>query len=160
MESCNDKVKQSNEKYLQNSILCFSFDPPPPPDVPLSQTVPRAHIHDMMFNKLKDHFGVHVYLSVYHSGKSNSARVVAKMLWDIRRSVKVLNSRADSTAENQASAENWLKCVLGYTAEEDDRLCINECFDNHCTDQTDHATIIIDAANVILRFDGWDELIG
>ena len=144
--------------------------------------VHRMDIHDKMFNKVKNHCGVHVHWSVYHSGKSTSGRVIASMLWNIGRGVKFIKARSDLTehsfefvlitmnkiffstracsrAEDKASAENWMKRVLGFTADEDDRLCVNECFAKYCVDQTEHASIIIDEADAILGFNGWEELI-
>ena len=69
----------------------FSYEPPPP-EVPAYQLVPRAPLHDLMFKKLKE-LGVHVHWSVYHSGKSTSARIVAKKLWDNGIGIKFVKAR-------------------------------------------------------------------
>ena len=52
-----------------------------------------------------------------------------------------------------------MKRALGFTAEEDARLGINGCFAKHCVNRTNHASIIIDDADVLMGFNGWEELI-
>ena len=68
-------------------------------------------------------------------------------------------TRFSKISEDRNSAEGFLKRVLGFTAEEDARLGINLCFEKYCMSRTDHASIFIDEADVILGFNGWEELI-
>ncbi len=68
-------------------------EPPPLPDIPHYKLVRRSRVHDPMLIKLKHHFGVHVHWSVYHSGKSTSARVLANELWNIGHGVKFVRAR-------------------------------------------------------------------
>jgi hypothetical protein len=68
-------------------------------------------------------------------------------------------TRVSKIPEDQNSAEGFLKRVLGFTAEEDARLGINQCFEKYCMSRTDHASIFIDEADVMMGFNGWEELI-
>jgi hypothetical protein len=108
-----------------------------------------------MLIKLKHHFGVRVHWSVYHSGISTTARVLANEVWRIGSGVirarsnstkhtvsfvsifstcltTFLLKRFSKTSEDQNSAVGFLMRVLGFTAEEDASLGINQCFEKYC----------------------------
>jgi hypothetical protein len=96
---------------------------------------------------------------VYHSGKSTSARLIANRIWESRRDVKFIKARSVSIPEDIHSAEIWFRRVVGFVGEGDNQISLADCFKKYSQSKPSHTTIIIDEADAILNFHGWDELI-
>lgn len=105
-----------------------------------------------------DEYGLLVHWSVYHSGKSTNARIVANRIFDSGRPVKYIKARSESLPRDLASAEVWFRRVVGFTNDGDDDLSIAQCFQKYSQAKPRHVTIIIDEADAVMSFSGWDEL--
>jgi hypothetical protein len=126
-----------------------------------SELVRRDMLHNIMTGQLNgcdDDCGLFVHWSVYHAGKTTNSRVVAKKIHDSGRPVKIVKARSISLPRDTASAELWFRRVVGFTNEGDDDLSIAQCFEKYAKPRPHHVTIIIDEADAVMSFAGWDEL--
>ena len=96
----------------------------PPAPVAESELVRRDMLYNIMTGQLNgcDDCGLFVHWSLYHSGKSINARIVANRIYDSGRAVKIIKARSVSLPRDTASAEIWFRRVVGFTNESDDDL--------------------------------------
>jgi hypothetical protein len=122
--------------------------------------VPRADVHNCMYEQLANgDAGVYVHFSIYHSGKSTSARLIATRILDSGRGVKYLNARTDSLSIDINSAENWFRRAVGFTTEGDDLKTRAQLFEIHSKRRPQHTTIFINEADALMELQGWERFI-
>ena len=100
-----------------------------------------------------------IYICTRHvSTLQHHARIVANRIHDSGSAVKIIKASSLSLPRDTASAELWFRRVVGFTNEGDDDLSIAQCFEKYAQPRQNHSTIIIDEADAVMSFAGWDEL--
>ncbi len=131
---------------------------PPGPNVPV--LVSRYELHASITKQMVDpsivgrQGFVFVHFSPNHSGKTTSALVVAKRLWDEGREVLIVNAKTELLPREGFSehAELWFRRKAGFNAVEDEGKTLVECFRSYFGSSLHPPIIMIDEADFLLKF--------